>query len=84
MMKKTSWQALSTRAKMRLVIMGVIQVSLLITALWDIRQRSAEKIRGNKRMWILISFINFVGPIAYFVFGRKPLATSLEEVAVSE
>ena len=80
MTEKPRWQDLSTQAKMRIIAMGAIQISLLIAALWDIRRRPIEEIRGNRRMWMAASFINFVGPIAYFVFGRKPMATTLEEV----
>jgi hypothetical protein len=30
-----------------------------------------EEIRGSKRVWTAIFFINFVGPVSYFLFGRK-------------
>lgn len=79
MTQKPRWQDLSTQAKARIIAMGTVQVALLVAALWDIRQRPADAIKGDKRMWMAVSFINFVGPTAYFVFGRKPLATRLEE-----
>ena len=48
-----------------------VQISLLASALVDIRRRPAAEIRGNKWIWTGVSFINFVGPISYFLFGRK-------------
>jgi hypothetical protein len=40
-------------------------------ALWDIWHRPVDEINGDWRLWTLASFVNFVGPIAYFLFGRK-------------
>ena len=50
---------------------GAVQISLLAAALIDILQRRQEEMRGNKVLWILVAFINFVGPISYFLFGRR-------------
>jgi hypothetical protein len=48
----------------------VIELVLMITALVDLVRR--EKTRGPKWMWaIIIVLTNFIGPIAYFVVGRK-------------
>ena len=30
-----------------------------------------DEINGSKQMWTVAAFINFIGPIAYFTFGRK-------------
>ena len=51
--------------------MGIVQIALLIAALRDISSRPADKVNGKKWMWAALSFVNFVGPITYFVFGRK-------------
>jgi Phospholipase_D-nuclease N-terminal len=37
----------------------------------DIYRREADEIRGGKRLWTVAAFINYVGPISYFLFGRK-------------
>ena len=36
----------------------------------DIRRRPAADIRGSKRVWTALAFVNFIGPLAYFRFGR--------------
>lgn len=47
----------------------IIQLGLIIAALWDLIKR--EKTNGPKWLWvILILFINYIGPILYFVIGR--------------
>lgn len=71
MQKTKQWKDLTTRQRVMVVVMGVVQVSLLAAALWDIRRRPAEEINGSKKLWTLVSFVNFIGPIAYFTFGRK-------------
>jgi hypothetical protein len=48
----------------------VIQLALMIAALVDLFRR--EQTRGPKWVWALaILFVNFIGPIIYFVAGRK-------------
>jgi hypothetical protein len=49
----------------------MVQLGLLATALVDIYRRPAGEIRGRKRLWVAAAFVNFVGPISYFLFGRK-------------
>lgn len=68
---KKQWSDLSPQKQMTVSAVGLIQLALLAAALIDIRRRPAEQIKGSKKLWTLVAFINFVGPIAYFVFGRK-------------
>ena len=73
MIKRKRWKDLSKGRRAAILIMGSIQILLLALALWDIRKRPAEGIAGSKTMWAMISFVNFLGPLAYFLFGRKRL-----------
>jgi flagellar biosynthesis/type III secretory pathway M-ring protein FliF/YscJ len=68
---KKRWEDLTSRQQMAIVVMGVVQVGLLAAALLDIHQRSESELTASKRTWTMISFINYFGPIAYFLFGRK-------------
>lgn len=74
------WQDLSGWQRVSIVVMGTIQVGLLLAALWDIRRRPAEAIRGSKRFWAAAAFVNYVGPIAYFAVGRKQPPSGLERI----
>lgn len=48
----------------------VIQLILLIIALIDLSK--INQTNGPKWLWaIIIIFVNILGPIIYFVFGRK-------------
>jgi hypothetical protein len=50
---------------------ATVQVSMLAAALIDIWRRPQDQIRGPKRLWAVVSFINFAGPASYFLFGRR-------------
>lgn len=71
MKQKKRWSAMTKRQRVAVVVLGVVQVSLLLAAATDLARRPAEQIRGEKRVWAGIIGINYVGPIAYFVRGRR-------------
>jgi hypothetical protein len=53
-----------------LIPVVVIELALMIAALVDLVRR--EQTRGPKWAWALvIVLVNFIGPIIYFVIGRK-------------
>ena len=70
-MRQKQWKDLTDAQQRSLVLMGALQLALLAAALIDIRRRPADAINGSKRLWTAVVFINGIGPIAYFVFGRK-------------
>ena len=55
-----------------LIPLVLIQIGLLIFALLDLVKRPEEALNGSKVMWILIiALVNVIGPILYFILGRK-------------
>lgn len=70
-MSKRKWSDLSDRQKTTVLVMTSVQISLLLTALTDIYRRPVEEIKGGKWPWVAVSFVNFVGPVSYFAFGRR-------------
>lgn len=70
-MAKKEWKDLSAGQKRGILLSGTVQVVLLVAALADIYRRPEAEVRGNKLLWTLASFVNFVGPISYFLFGRR-------------
>ena len=69
--EKKKWVDFSGTQKVATVLGGIVQLTLLVAALVDIQKRPPEEINGNKNMWRLLAFVNFIGPITYFLFGRK-------------
>jgi ACR3 family arsenite efflux pump ArsB len=71
MKSNKQWSDMTQAQRVGIIVTGVVQIALLIATLVDIRRRPAEQINGSKRMWFGLAFINWIGPIAYFIFGRK-------------
>lgn len=73
MPRNKKWGDLTARQKVPFILRGIVQMALLAAALADIYRRPAEEIRGGKWLWSAVAFVNFmgIGPIAYFLFGRK-------------
>ena len=65
------WKDLAAWQKIAVTILGTMQFILLGTALWDLRQRSPDEINGSKEVWTVVSFLSFIGPVSYFLFGIK-------------
>ena len=62
---------LAPRSRAAIVAGAIVQLGLLGAALADLRRRRPEELNGPRALWISVSFVNFVGPIAYFVLGRR-------------
>ena len=71
MATKKKWSELSGRSRKLITVTGVIEVALLVATLVDIKRRPADQIKGSKRLWTALAFVNIIGPIAYFAFGRR-------------
>lgn len=79
MYRKVKWQELTAAQQVGIILIAIVQFALLGAALWDIRRRPATEINGSKLAWTLLSFINFIGPMTYFLIGRRrPGADHLE------
>ncbi len=70
------WRASSRAIKPRTVVQGMINLVLVIWAVRDIRRRGDDEIKGNRKIWMVAAFAPPIGPIAYFLFGRKRGASS--------
>ncbi len=70
-MNRRSWKDLSSGQRTAFKIAAVAQYAFMAAALIDLKFRSPELVRGSKKLWAAVSMVNFVGPIAYFAWGRK-------------
>lgn len=70
-MAKKSWKELSAGKRRTLVALAVAQVALISIVHADIARRDERELTASKRAWRLISLIDFVGPLAYFLAGRR-------------
>lgn len=65
------WADLSDGQRRLLIAAAVAEASLKIVALIDIQRRPPSQIRGPKALWRAALAVNLLGPLSYFVFGRK-------------
>jgi hypothetical protein len=68
--RRQRWHELSPRERRAIVLLGAVQAALLTAALRDVIRRPAGELTAPKPIWVAACFVNFLGPIAYFVFGR--------------
>lgn len=68
---KKKWKDLSGGQRTLLVVLTVIQIGLISAAHADIAKRDERELTASKRTWRLISLIDFVGPLTYFLAGRR-------------
>lgn len=71
MATRKRWQDLGPGAKAAIVAGGIVQLGLLAAAQTDIGRRRPDQLNGPRWLWRAVSFINFVGPLTYFVVGRR-------------
>jgi len=71
MAAKKRWSERSVRSRRLIVAAGVVEVALLVATLVDLKRRPAAEIKGSKRMWTALAFVNIIGPVAYFTIGRR-------------
>ena len=71
MIERKKWGELDSRNRKLLVALGVVEVVLAAAALLDLRRRPAALVKGPKWVWRALSFVNIIGPLAYFALGRR-------------
>ena len=71
MTDKRRWSDLSARQQAGTLIAGSIQLALAATAWTDLVRRPAEQVNGPKWLWGVVIAVNFIGPLSYFIFGRR-------------
>ena len=74
MSQKKQWRDLPAATRARTVGLALVQIGLTIAALRDLRRRPQSEINGRKGLWTAAAFVNFIGPLAYFAFGRRSAA----------
>lgn len=68
---KKSFKDLTGPQKKMVGAASTVQILLAGLALADIWRRPAAQIRGSRALWSAACAVNFVGPAAYFLFGRR-------------
>ena len=70
-MARKNWSDLTTSQKSAIYVAGAIEAVVTTAALRDLATRGASEVRGSKSGWVLLFFVQPVGPLAYFALGRR-------------
>ncbi|RYV51519.1 PLDc N-terminal domain-containing protein [Pengzhenrongella frigida] len=71
-MGKRQWSDLNPRQRSVVSLGAVVQFALAAAAWADLARRPDNQVNGRKALWALAIGVNYVGPIAYFLRGRRP------------
>ncbi|MET4060552.1 hypothetical protein ABIB35_002100 [Arthrobacter sp. UYP6] len=71
MARKKSLKDLTASQKKMVGVSATVQFALAGLALADMWRRPASQIRGSRTLWSAACAVNFIGPLSYFVFGRR-------------
>lgn len=66
-----TWGELGAGERRAVIALGSVQVGLALAAWTDLARRDPATVNGPKWRWALLIAVNFVGPLAYFRWGRK-------------
>ena len=70
MTTRRRWSDLTPAQQTAVLVLGSVQLSLAATAWTDLARRPAALVRGSKLLWAGIIAVNWVGPLAWFRWGR--------------
>jgi hypothetical protein len=70
-MAKQKWSDLTTLQKRAVFAGGAVETVITVAALRDLARRPGDQVRGSKAAWVLASFVQPFGPIAYLAVGRR-------------
>lgn len=63
---------MSAGRRVFVIAAGIAQLALFVAAQVDLFRRRPDQVRGSKMRWRLLAFVNTLGPLAYFRWGRLP------------
>jgi hypothetical protein len=78
--QKKHWADLSPLQRVGVVALGAVELSLAGAAWADLAKRPASQVRGPKWRWALLIGLNVIGPVSYFVWGRRPAGAEAPQV----
>jgi hypothetical protein len=62
---------LSPGRRVGITVGALVQVALAVWSFADLARRAPSEVRGPKGLWVPVILVNWIGPAAYFIFGRR-------------
>jgi hypothetical protein len=70
------WQDLTPGQQAAVLVAASVQLSLAATAWAQLATTPPEEVNGSRVRWALLIAVNWVGPLAWFRWGRRDRSTS--------
>jgi hypothetical protein len=70
--RRRRWSEITPRQRSLVVSAGAVQLALAALSWADLARRPARQVNGPKPLWAAAIAVNFVGPLAYLRWGRRP------------
>lgn len=70
--RRRRWRDLTPPQQAAIIISAVVQFGLAAAAWTDLARSAPAQVHGPKWRWAALIAVNYVGPLAYFRWGRKP------------
>ena len=64
------WKDLSAKQRAVVVALGAVQLLLTASAWADLARRPPSEVNGRKGVWAAVIAVNWIGPLAWFRWGR--------------
>jgi hypothetical protein len=65
------WSDFSPAQQKAIILGGIAELLMTSLALRDLSRRPRAQVRGSKLGWVLTFFVQPIGPILYFLAGRR-------------
>lgn len=62
---------IAARSRTEIIVGAVLHLLLQGAVLYDLRKRPESDVAGPKALWAALSFVVIIGPLSYFLAGRK-------------
>jgi hypothetical protein len=69
--RKKTWADLTPKQRRLIVVGGIVEAIMTTIALRDLLRRPSDRVRGWKPLWVLMFFVQPIGPPLYFAIGRR-------------
>lgn len=69
-MAQRRWEDLTPGQRAALLMLGSAQLALAGAAWADLARRRPAEVNGRKGVWAAVIAVNWIGPLAWFRWGR--------------
>jgi hypothetical protein len=69
--EKRRWKELTAKQRGVVVGLGTVQLLLAASAWADLARRPPAEVNGRKGVWAAVIAVNWIGPLAWYRWGRR-------------